>query len=249
MAGRGSGDAAAMPAHDARQGRQTAPGAARRDSAGVGKVAHQFAFGLAYNATRCTRLDYVGYGGCRAGNSMGRRREVNLQSALDAGMRRSYLDTARRIFQCDFYPEQHYSIQIDSGMISGTICDGDADCSDATGADSAPAAAADDDDGGDPDPEPERRRQHPPHPQALAPTPARAPERGTVTATAGDPSSPPLDPASELWRLPAVLAHVPISRSSWFAGVKAGRYPKPVRLSERLVVWRASDIRSFVAAL
>lgn len=45
-----------------RQCHQTAPGAARRDSAGVGKVAHQFAFGLTYNATRCTRLDCIGYG-------------------------------------------------------------------------------------------------------------------------------------------------------------------------------------------
>ena len=65
VAGRGSGDAAAVPAHDARQCRQTAPGAARRDSAGVGKVAHQFAFGLTYNATRCTRLDCIGYRGDR----------------------------------------------------------------------------------------------------------------------------------------------------------------------------------------
>ena len=141
------------------------------------------------------------------------------------------------------------SCGVTSGMMTGTICDGDADCSDATGADSAPAAAADDDDGGDPDPEPARRQPSNPHPQAIAPLPARAHERRTATATAGDPSSPPLDPESELWRLPAVLAHVPISRSGWFAGVKSGRYPKPVRLSERRVAWRASDIRSFVAAL
>ena len=137
---------------------------------------------------------------------------------------------------------------ISNGMMSGTICDGDADCSDATGADSAPAAAADDDDGGDPDPEPARRQPSNTHPQAIAPSPARASERGTATATAGKPS-PRIDPESELWRLPAVLAHVPISRSSWFAGVRSGRYPKPVRLSERRVAWRASDIRSFVAAL
>lgn len=172
-----------------------------------------------------------------------------LPICAESEMRRSYLDYALAVVAGRGFSEPHGGNTISSGMAAGTICDGDADCSDATGADSAPAAAADDDDGGDPDPEPERRRQHPPHPQALAPTPARAPERGTATATAGDPSSPPLDPASELWRLPAVLAHVPISRSSWFAGVKAGRYPKPVRLSERLVVWRASDIRSFVAAL
>lgn len=140
------------------------------------------------------------------------------------------------------------SCGVTSGMMTGTICDGDADCSDATGADSAPAAAADDDDGGDPDPEPARRQPSNTHPQAIAPTPARASERGTATATAGK-SSPRIDPESELWRLPAVLAHVPISRSSWFAGVRSGRYPKPVRLSERRVAWRASDIRSFVAAL
>ena len=167
-------------------------------------------------------------------------------------MRRSYLDYAMVVVAGRGFSDPnpaHGGNTISSGMAAGTICDGDADCSDATGADSAPAAAADDDDGGDPDPEPARRRPSYTHPQAIAPLPARASERRTATATAGDPSSPPLDPESELWRLPAVLAHVPISRSSWFAGVKAGRYPKPVRLSERRVAWRASDIRSFVAAL
>ncbi len=140
------------------------------------------------------------------------------------------------------YDESHYRFgpnpahggnTISSGMAAGTICDGDADCSDATGADSAPTAA-DDDDGGDPDPEPARQRPSNTHPQAIAPSPARASERGTATATAGNPSHR-IDPESELWRLPAVLAHVPISRSSWFAGVRSGRYPKPVRLSERRV--------------
>jgi prophage regulatory protein len=52
-----------------------------------------------------------------------------------------------------------------------------------------------------------------------------------------------------LWKLPRVLAHVPVSRSGWLAGVKAGRYPAPVRLSERSVAWRATDIRALVAAL
>lgn len=166
---------------------------------------------------------------------------------LHEEMRRSYLDYALRVIEGRFIQPLGHTIT--SGMASGTICDGDADCSDASGADSAPAAAADDDDGGDPDPEPARRQPSYTPPQAIAPIPTRAPERRTATATAGDPSSPPLDPESELWRLPAVLAHVPISRSGWFAGVKSGRYPKPVRLSERRVAWRASDIRSFIAAL
>ena len=162
---------------------------------------------------------------------MAKTRGMMLHEALPINlheeMRRSYLDLALRVIEGAHHPAAHYATSITNNMMSGTICDGDADCSDATGADSAPAAAADDDDGGDPDPEPARRQPSNTHPQAIAPSPARASERGTATATAGDPSSPPLDPASELWRLPAVLAHVPISRSSWFAGVKAGRYPKP----------------------
>lgn len=49
-----------------------------------------------------------------------------------------------------------------------------------------------------------------------------------------------------LWRLPTVLAHVPVSRSHWWAGIKAGRYPQPVRLSAKCVAWRSSDIRALV---
>lgn len=47
----------------------------------------------------------------------------------------------------------------------------------------------------------------------------------------GDPSTvPPLVPI------------VPVCRSAWLAGVKSGIYPKPIKLSPRVVVWRASDI-------
>lgn len=47
-------------------------------------------------------------------------------------------------------------------------------------------------------------------------------------------------------RLPQVLALVPISRSGWYAGVKEGRYPQPVKLSARVSVWKASDIQTFI---
>jgi prophage regulatory protein len=52
-----------------------------------------------------------------------------------------------------------------------------------------------------------------------------------------------------LLRLDAILAPkgpLPISRSGWWAGVKSGRYPKPVRLGPRTTAWRASDIRRLV---
>ena len=35
---------------------------------------------------------------------------------------------------------------------------------------------------------------------------------------------------------------IPISRATWYAGIKAGKYPKPIRLSEGISVWRTSDI-------
>lgn len=50
-----------------------------------------------------------------------------------------------------------------------------------------------------------------------------------------------------LLRLPAVLALVPVSRATWYAGVKSGRYPQPVSLGPRCVAWRASDIQQLVS--
>jgi prophage regulatory protein len=52
-----------------------------------------------------------------------------------------------------------------------------------------------------------------------------------------------------LWPLQLVLDHVSLSRSSWLAGVKSGKFPQPVRLSERRVAWKAKDIFSFVDSL
>lgn len=48
-------------------------------------------------------------------------------------------------------------------------------------------------------------------------------------------------------RLPAVLSVYPVSRSTWWAGVKSGRYPKPVRLGPNTVAWRVEDIRRLLA--
>jgi len=39
---------------------------------------------------------------------------------------------------------------------------------------------------------------------------------------------------------------IPISKSSWWAGVKSGRYPKPVKLSSRTTVWLKSEIRKLI---
>lgn len=39
---------------------------------------------------------------------------------------------------------------------------------------------------------------------------------------------------------------VPVSKSSWWAGVKAGRFPKPVKLAPRTTAWRVEDIMAFI---
>ncbi|MGJ7914798.1 helix-turn-helix transcriptional regulator [Massilia sp. LXY-6] len=53
-------------------------------------------------------------------------------------------------------------------------------------------------------------------------------------------------PTSGYLRLPAVLKLFPVSKSTWWAGVKAGRYPAGVKLSTRVTAWRAEDIATLV---
>ncbi len=53
-------------------------------------------------------------------------------------------------------------------------------------------------------------------------------------------------PQTGLLRVRQVLKFIPVSRSNWWAGVRAGRYPQPIKLSERVTVWRASDIRALI---
>jgi len=47
--------------------------------------------------------------------------------------------------------------------------------------------------------------------------------------------------------VPPLPALIPVKRSSWWAGVKTGRYPKPVKLGPRMTAWRVEDIRAFIA--
>lgn len=45
---------------------------------------------------------------------------------------------------------------------------------------------------------------------------------------------------------PPTPAYVPVSKSTWWQGVKDGRFPQPIKLSERVTVWRAEEVRAFV---
>jgi len=47
--------------------------------------------------------------------------------------------------------------------------------------------------------------------------------------------------------VPPLPALIPVSKSTWWAGVKSGRYPQPVRtLGARITAWRVEDIRELI---
>lgn len=46
---------------------------------------------------------------------------------------------------------------------------------------------------------------------------------------------------------PPIPALIPVSKSTWWNGVRSGRYPQPVRtLGERITAWRVEDIRNLI---
>jgi len=49
-------------------------------------------------------------------------------------------------------------------------------------------------------------------------------------------------PTSGFLRQPQVLGLVPISKSTLWRRVQAGTFPMPVKLSERVTVWRSEDV-------
>jgi prophage regulatory protein len=46
-----------------------------------------------------------------------------------------------------------------------------------------------------------------------------------------------------------IPAIIPVSKNTFLNGVKAGKYPKPVRLSERTIGWRVEDIRELIESV
>ena len=65
-------------------------------------------------------------------------------------------------------------------------------------------------------------------------------------------------PETGFLRLPQIIGNpkanppippiIPISRSSWWAGVASGKYPKPIKLGTRTTAWRCDDIRALIAS-
>lgn len=44
-----------------------------------------------------------------------------------------------------------------------------------------------------------------------------------------------------------VLQLVPVAHSTLWAWVRNGKFPAPLKLSERVTVWRSSDVQSFIS--
>jgi predicted DNA-binding transcriptional regulator AlpA len=47
-------------------------------------------------------------------------------------------------------------------------------------------------------------------------------------------------------RLNQILAIYPVGKSTWWAGVKTGKYPQSVKLSSRITAWRVEEIRELI---
>jgi predicted DNA-binding transcriptional regulator AlpA len=56
-------------------------------------------------------------------------------------------------------------------------------------------------------------------------------------------------PPTGFVRLASILAPrgpIPVGRSTWWAGIKTGRFPKPVKLGPRTTAWKVEDIRRLI---
>ena len=53
-------------------------------------------------------------------------------------------------------------------------------------------------------------------------------------------------PSTGFVRLPVILQYFPVCKSTWWAGVRTGRYPQPYKLGPKVTAWRAEDIRALL---
>jgi prophage regulatory protein len=66
-------------------------------------------------------------------------------------------------------------------------------------------------------------------------------------------------PETGYLRLPQIIGHanasppipaiIPVSKSTWWQGIRSGRFPKPVKLGPRITAWRVADIRALLDEL
>ena len=50
------------------------------------------------------------------------------------------------------------------------------------------------------------------------------------------------DATGQLIRLNQVLELIPVAKSTWWEGVRTGKFPQPVKLGDRITCWRLEEI-------
>jgi predicted DNA-binding transcriptional regulator AlpA len=88
-------------------------------------------------------------------------------------------------------------------------------------------------------------------------TPTALPETGSVRfpQPVGNRSKTTALPETGFVRLPQIIGNsktntpaiIPVCKATWWAGVKSGRFPKGIKLSPRVTVWRIADLRELIA--
>lgn len=49
-----------------------------------------------------------------------------------------------------------------------------------------------------------------------------------------------------VWEIVRPHGPIPVATSTWWKKVKEGAFPQPIKLGERITVWRVEDIRSLI---
>ena len=48
---------------------------------------------------------------------------------------------------------------------------------------------------------------------------------------------------------PPIKPIIPISKTAWWKGVADGKYPQPIKISEKITVWRLDQIEALIEQL
>lgn len=56
-------------------------------------------------------------------------------------------------------------------------------------------------------------------------------------------------PETGFLRLNQILELIPVGKSTWWARVKRGEYPQPIKLGKKTTAWRAEDIKELIESL
>lgn len=56
-------------------------------------------------------------------------------------------------------------------------------------------------------------------------------------------------PSTGFMRIQTVLKIIPVSKTTWWEGVKSGRFPSPVKLTPRTTAWRCEEILAYIKSI